>query len=151
MESAASIVRAKSEQLEIPTAAARTSLSRTASAEALATASPLPVSGELNGGSGISRKASFGKRVMGSSPGKKGGGNHIRKARSAQLKLDLEDVSSSAALSRASSASLGFSFSFTGFTAPPEDIMADLKGFSDEEPGIYSFSLVLFLIVKFTY
>ncbi|ONK68828.1 uncharacterized protein A4U43_C05F16440 [Asparagus officinalis] len=57
----------------------------------------------------------------------------ITTARSAQLKVELEDVSSGAALSRASSASLGFSFSFTGFTAPPEDIIAALKGFSDEE------------------
>uniref|UniRef100_J3LK60 ABC transporter domain-containing protein n=2 Tax=Oryza brachyantha TaxID=4533 RepID=J3LK60_ORYBR len=48
----------------------------------------------------------------------------------------MEDlVSSGAALSRASSASLGFSFTFTGFTPPPQDITssAELPPFSDDE------------------
>lgn len=48
------------------------------------------------------------------------------------MKLELDDVSSGAALSRASSASLGLSFSFTGFTMPPEEI-ADSKSFSDDD------------------
>ena len=48
------------------------------------------------------------------------------------MKLDLDDVSSGAALSRASSASLGLSFSFTGFAMPPEDI-DDSKPFSDDD------------------
>ncbi|KAI5318780.1 hypothetical protein L3X38_038488 [Prunus dulcis] len=48
------------------------------------------------------------------------------------MKLELDEVSSGAALSRASSASLGFSFSFTGFTVPPDDI-ADSKPFSDDD------------------
>ncbi|XP_042496438.1 ABC transporter G family member 22-like [Macadamia integrifolia] len=87
---------------------------------------------ESGGGSSLSRKLSFGKRLA--SPGQ-GGGNsrsHLRKSRSAQLKMDSDEVSSSAALSRASSASLGFSFSFTGFTLPPEDI-TDFNVFSDDE------------------
>ncbi|KAF9595432.1 hypothetical protein IFM89_000350 [Coptis chinensis] len=82
---------------------------------------------EADSGVSLSRKSSFGKRMP--SPGRK---THIRKSRSAQLKLDLEEVGSGAALSRASSASLGLSFSFTGFTVPPEDI-ADLHGFSDDD------------------
>ncbi|KAG1333886.1 ABC transporter G family member 22 [Cocos nucifera] len=127
MDSAASgIMRTKSDQLEM--GGGTQSLSRTASAEAIATA-------EINGGSSLSRKSSSGKKVLGSSPARKGG-HHIRKSRSAQLKLDLEDVSSGAALSRASSASLGFSFSFTGFTAPPEDILADLRPSSDDDNAI---------------
>ncbi|PQM35325.1 ABC transporter G family member 22 isoform X1 [Prunus yedoensis var. nudiflora] len=48
------------------------------------------------------------------------------------MKLDLDELSSGAALSRASSASLGFSFSFTGFTVPADDI-ADSKPFSDDD------------------
>lgn len=126
MESTApGIMRTKSDGLEM--VGGTPSLTRTASAEAIATA-------EINGGSSLSRKSSSGKKVPGSSPGRKGT-HHIRKSRSAQLKLDLEDVSSGAALSRASSASLGFSFSFTGFTAPPEDIVADLRPSSDDDNG----------------
>ncbi|XP_058105721.1 ABC transporter G family member 22 isoform X2 [Magnolia sinica] len=105
------ILRTKSDQLDT---LARKSPSRSGSAET-----------ELN--ATLARKSSFGKR-MAASPGR---GKHIRKSRSGQLKLDLDEASG-AALSRASSASLGFSFSFTGFTVPPEDI-ADLRGFSDEE------------------
>jgi hypothetical protein len=48
------------------------------------------------------------------------------------MKFDFDEVSSGAALSRASSASLGFSFSFTGFTMPPDEI-ADSKPFSDDD------------------
>ncbi|CAM0870864.1 unnamed protein product [Alopecurus aequalis] len=103
------IGRTRSEQLPPP---APQSLSRTASAEALSASDV----------TSLSRKSSFGKRSAsggsGTTPGH--GRSHIRKSRSAQLKLDMEDlVSSGAALSRASSASLGFSFTFTGFTPPP--------------------------------
>ncbi|XP_020103847.1 ABC transporter G family member 22 isoform X1 [Ananas comosus] len=130
MDSAApsGISRTRSEQLEMATATQ--SLSRTASAETV-------LSAEMNGTS-LSRKSSFAKKGgVGSSPGKRGGNHHIRKSRSAQLKLDLEEVSSGAALSRASSASLGFSFSFTGFTGPPEDVGANLQGaFSDDDNAV---------------
>ncbi|XAR64816.1 hypothetical protein NMG60_11008668 [Bertholletia excelsa] len=86
-------------------------------------------------GSGtLSRKSS--RRLTGASPGRSSNSSknntHIRKSRSAQMKLELEDLSSGAALSRASSASLGLSFSFTGFTMPPDDI-ADSKPFSDDD------------------
>ncbi|KAI8562814.1 hypothetical protein RHMOL_Rhmol03G0064300 [Rhododendron molle] len=89
------------------------------------------------GGSGtLSRKSS--KRLMAAaSPGRSGGGGstskntHIRKSRSAQMKLDVDEVCSGAALSRASSASLGFSFSFTGFVPPDE--VADMVPFSDDD------------------
>lgn len=77
------------------------------------------------GGTTLTRKPS--RRA---SPG--GKNTHIRKARSAQLKVELDEVSSGAALSRASSASLGLSFSFTGFTVPPDEI-ADSKPFSDDD------------------
>lgn len=80
-----------------------------------------------------SRKSS--RWLTGATPGRGGKNTHIRKSRSAQIsqmKLELDDVSSGAALSRASSASLGLSFSFTGFTMPPEEI-ADSKPFSDDD------------------
>ncbi|XP_076917685.1 ABC transporter G family member 22-like [Bidens hawaiensis] len=81
-----------------------------------------------------SRKSS--RQMVFASPGRSGGSSknntHIRKTRSAQMKFDLDDVGSGAALSRASSASLGFSFSFTGFTMPPDEI-ADSRPFSDED------------------
>ncbi|XP_027068477.2 ABC transporter G family member 22 isoform X2 [Coffea arabica] len=90
-----------------------------------------------NGGTGtgtLSRKSS--KRLAMPSPGRSGGSTgknaHIRKWSSAQMKFDLDDVSSGAALSRASSASLGLSFSFTGFTMPPDEI-ADTKPFNDDD------------------
>ncbi|XP_075489931.1 ABC transporter G family member 22-like isoform X2 [Primulina tabacum] len=86
------------------------------------------------GGANLSRKSS--KSLLAASPGQSGGSTgkktHVRKSRSAQMKIELEDLSSGAALSRASSASLGFSFSFTGFTVPPDEI-DDLKPFSDGE------------------
>ncbi|WJX79625.1 ABC transporter G member 22 [Trifolium repens] len=78
------------------------------------------------GGSGsLTRKSS--KRA---SPG--GRNTHIRKARSAQtsLKVDLDEVNSGAALSRASS--LGLSFSFTGFSVPLDEI-SNSKPFSDDD------------------
>lgn len=112
------IDRTRSDQLEV-----LKSLSRTASTET-------EFSTEINGGA---RKS----KVVGSSPAKRGS-YHIRKSRSTQLnmKVDLEEVSN-AALSRASSASLGFSFSFTGFTPPPQGV-ADLNhSLSDDDisPG----------------
>ncbi|KAL6496364.1 ABC transporter G member 22 [Orobanche gracilis] len=90
--------------------------------------------GGFENSGGLSRKSS--RRVEAASPARSSGGvsknTHIRKSRSAQMKFDLEDLNSGAALSRASSASLGFSFSFTGFTVTPDEI-ADMKPFSDEE------------------
>ncbi|KAH7666332.1 Xenobiotic-transporting ATPase protein [Dioscorea alata] len=128
-ESSGRILRTRSEQLgEMDGGVKQLSLSRTASAEM------------INGsGQHINyNKSSFRKKLANISPGKSrssGAGNHIRKSRSAQLnyKLDLEDVSSGTALSRASSASLGMSFSFTGFTPPPQDILAHLDNFSDDD------------------
>ncbi|KAK8600664.1 hypothetical protein V6N13_059586 [Hibiscus sabdariffa] len=52
-----------------------------------------------------------------------------QQSRSAQMKLDMEELSSGAALSRASSASFGLSFSFT---LPPNEI-AHSKPFSDDD------------------
>ncbi|KAK7396797.1 hypothetical protein VNO78_17956 [Psophocarpus tetragonolobus] len=80
------------------------------------------------GGGVLSRKSS--RRMTALSPG--GKNTHIRKARSAQLKVDVDEVSSGVALSRASSASFGLSFSFTGFTLPPDEI-ADSNPFSDHD------------------
>ncbi|KAJ0981730.1 hypothetical protein J5N97_009985 [Dioscorea zingiberensis] len=130
MESpSAGILRTKSEQLGEMGSSVKQSLSRAASAEVMM----------MNGGQHTINKSSFRKKLANVSPGKSrasaGAGHHIRKSRSAQLnyKLDMEDVSSGAALSRASSASLGLSFSFTGFTPPPEDILAHLSNFSDDD------------------
>ncbi|CAN4089676.1 unnamed protein product [Withania somnifera] len=95
-----------------------------------------PMNGDGSGGGGsetLSRKSS--RRLTGASPGRSGIGRnntHIRKSRSAQLKFDLDEVSSGAALSRASSASLGLSFSFTGFTVPSDEIAA-MKPYSDDD------------------
>ncbi|VFQ59251.1 unnamed protein product [Cuscuta campestris] len=61
---------------------------------------------------------------------------HIRKSNSAQMnKFEyLDELESGAALSRASSASLGFSFPFTGFAVPPpEDVTLHSKPFSEED------------------
>ncbi|CAI0402381.1 unnamed protein product [Linum tenue] len=90
-------------------------------------------SGEVSESVGASRRSS--RRMTGASPGRSGGKNtHIRKSRSAQMKFEVEEmISSGAALSRASSASLGLSFSFTGFNMPPDDIIADSKPFSDDD------------------
>ncbi|GMJ12005.1 Arabidopsis thaliana ATP-binding cassette G22, ATP-binding cassette G22 [Hibiscus trionum] len=92
-----------------------------------------PAPGMSDSGGTLSRKSSR-RLLVSASPGRSGGSKntHIRKARSAQMKLDLEELSSGAALSRASSASLGLSFSFTGFTVPPDEI-ADSKLFSDDD------------------
>ncbi|KAJ6425695.1 hypothetical protein OIU84_026301 [Salix udensis] len=123
---------------------ANTSLARTRSeqlVETVAAAFRSPTSNEATGvsdgssGGTLSRKSSK-RLMMAASPGRSGSGGskntHIRKSRSAQMKFDLDDVSSGAALSRASSASLGLSFSFTGFTMPPDEI-ADSKPFSDDD------------------
>ncbi|KAF5737387.1 putative ATP-binding cassette transporter [Tripterygium wilfordii] len=94
---------------------------------------PTPSGGSDGGGSSstLSRKSS--KQVLvPASPVRSSKNTHIRKARSAQMKFELDELSSGAALSRASSASLGLSFSFTGFTMPPEDV-ADSKPFSDDD------------------
>lgn len=103
------------------------SLSPTASTEALPMA-------DVNGGLSMSRRSSFGKKLVGSSPGVKSG-NHLRQTRSGNVKMDSEDVGSGGSLSRASSASLGFSFSFTGFTAFPEDITSDKNALNGNEKG----------------
>ncbi|XP_051152388.1 ABC transporter G family member 22 isoform X2 [Andrographis paniculata] len=98
--------------------------------ETLAAAMKSPGGG---GDAGAESSGSLSRKSSRRSPGGGGSWNtHIRKSRSAQLKFDLDDLNSGAALSRASSASLGFSFSFTGFTVPPDDI-ADSKPFSDED------------------
>ncbi|KAJ0793724.1 hypothetical protein HanOQP8_Chr01g0032441 [Helianthus annuus] len=102
-------------------------------------------SGDAASGATHSRKPS--KQLVLASPGRSGGGGstHIRKTRSAQMKVELDDVGSGAALSRASSASLGFSFSFTGFTMPPDDI-ADSRTFSGDDIRKYFFFFSKFLI-----
>ncbi|KAL0426614.1 UNVERIFIED_CONTAM: ABC transporter G family member 22 [Sesamum latifolium] len=120
--STTSLIRTKSDQLVETMAAALAAMkSPLSSGEAAASSGGLESSGNL------SRKSS--RRLATASPGRS---THIRKSRSAQMKFDLDDLNSGAALSRASSASLGFSFSFTGFTVPPDEI-ADLKPFSDDE------------------
>ncbi|GJN30346.1 hypothetical protein PR202_gb18641 [Eleusine coracana subsp. coracana] len=135
-------VRAKSEQLA-PHQSSSSSLSRTASAEpALMSGANEAVTTTTTSNQQSSRRSSFagGRRQRQRSASVGGGNNnnsHIRKSRSAQLKLDREElVSSSAALSRASSASLGFSFTFTGFTPPPRDVVSSAEPtthFSDDE------------------
>ncbi|XP_066400394.1 ABC transporter G family member 22-like isoform X2 [Miscanthus floridulus] len=118
----AGIGRTKSEQL-----APSQSLSRTPSAETVLSTPADAAS--------LSRKSSFGRKRRSASVGGGNNNSHIRKSRSAQLKLDVEDlVGSGAALSRASSASLGFSFTFTGFTPPLQHMCsADPPPFSDDD------------------
>ncbi|KAK1257529.1 ABC transporter G family member 22 [Acorus gramineus] len=101
------IPRAKSDQRGT---AERTLLNRAASADTVAA--------EVS--SSRLRKASMGKK------------GQIRKARSAQLRVELDELSGGTSLSRASSASLGFSFSFTGFNAPIEDL-TDHNHLSDDD------------------
>ena len=137
-----SLARTKSDQLlEKVTAAFKS--------PALPMTSNDVVGGADTGGT-LSRKSSRGRMVMAASPGRSGSSKnsnaHIRKSRSAQLKFELDEVSSGAALSRASSASLGLSFSFTGFTVPPDEI-ADSKPFSDDD--IRTFSLFVFCFFFF--
>ncbi|KAM7261609.1 hypothetical protein ACFE04_020686 [Oxalis oulophora] len=131
MESLTSLARTKSDQLVETVAAAFRSPPTPGESQQGGSGTP------ENGGGMLSRKSS--RRLM-ASPGRATGhglprnnNTHIRKSRSAQLKLELDELmNSSAALSRASSASLGLSFSFTGFTMPPEEI-ADSKPFSDDD------------------
>ncbi|CAH1452256.1 unnamed protein product [Lactuca virosa] len=81
----------------------------------------------------LSRKSS--KNQVLASPGRSGtsGRNaHIKRGKSTQMKFDFDEVSTGAALSRASSASLGFSFSLAAFTMPPDEI-ADSRPFSDDD------------------
>ncbi|KAJ6743138.1 PIGMENT PERMEASE P-LOOP CONTAINING NUCLEOSIDE TRIPHOSPHATE HYDROLASE-RELATED [Salix viminalis] len=121
---------------------ANASLARTKSEELVETveaAFKSPMNNEAigvsEGGDTLSSMSS--KRLMtAASPGRSTSGGskntHIRKSRSAQMKFELDDFSSGAALSRASSASLGFSFSFTGFSMPPDEI-ADSMLFSEDD------------------
>lgn len=138
--SSSGIMRTKSDQL-------------VETAEAVAAAMRSPTSGEATGGaeSGgtLSRKSSR-RSMLSASPGRAGGNSkntHIRKSRSAQIKLDLDEVSSGAALSRASSASLGFSFSFTGFTVPPDEV-SDFKPFSDDDTREFFFSSAFRTVIQ---
>ncbi|GAA0155278.1 ATP-binding cassette [Lithospermum erythrorhizon] len=127
LSNSTSLLRTKSDQLVETMAAAMAAMKSPMSSGG---------SGEATqeGGGTHSRKSSRGGIPPSPGGGRNNNNNntHIRKARSAQLKFDIDDVSSGAALSRASSASLGFSFSFTGFTVPPDEI-ADSKSFSDED------------------
>ena len=85
---------------------------------------------------GSSRKSlSKGGGGISASPGGAGStsSRHIRKTRSAQMKFDVDDLNSGATLSRASSASMGFSF--TAFTVRPSDI-SDSRPFSDDDDSI---------------
>ncbi|CAN7069314.1 unnamed protein product [Brassica rapa subsp. trilocularis] len=126
---ASGLARTRSEQLYETLAAAIKSPFGSMDANGVPATAPASIGG---GRETLSRKSSR-RLMMSASPGRSGGaGTHIRKSRSAQLKLELEEVSSGAALSRASSASLGLSFSFTGFAMPPEEI-SDSKPLSDDE------------------
>lgn len=122
MDKVNSLVRTKSDQLVEKMAAAMAAMK-----------SPPSGDGNMVPTADGSRKSS--RRIT--SPGltsssRHYNNSHIRKTRSAQLKLDIDDLSNGAALSRASSASLGLSFSFTGFSVPPDDI-ADSKPYSDDD------------------
>ncbi|XP_042424354.1 ABC transporter G family member 22-like [Zingiber officinale] len=127
MDSAdAGISRAKSLDL------APTSTPQSLSPTAIADTVPI-VDG--HGGTSLSRRSSFGKKLVGSSPGKKAA-YHLKRTMSGQIKMEAEEVGGGASLSRASSASLGFSFSFTGFTALPGDIASDARYLSGDENGL---------------
>ncbi|XP_041997358.1 ABC transporter G family member 22-like [Salvia splendens] len=116
--STTSLIRTKSDQLVETIAAALGAMKSPASSGDAA----------ANSSGNLSRISS--RRLTEASPGRN---THIRKSRSAQLKFDVEDLSGGAALSLASSASLGFSFSgFASFTVPADDF-ADSKPFSDDE------------------
>lgn len=133
-----SLIRTKSDQLVETIAAALGAMKSPVSSSSCGEAAAADGSGNL------SRMSS--RRLAAASPGRSSGSvgrnTHIRKSRSAQMKFDVDDLNSGAALSRASSASLGFSFSFTGFTVPADDI-ADSKPFSDDEFGQYIYSSTL--------
>ncbi|KAK4480919.1 hypothetical protein RD792_011777, partial [Penstemon davidsonii] len=127
---ASNLIRTKSDQLMETMAAALAAIKSPNSASEAAAATD--DGGDPESSDNLSRKAS--RRLAAASPGRSSGSKntHIRKSRSAQMKFDVDDLGSGAALSRASSASLGFSFSFTGFTVPPDEL-ADLKPYSDDD------------------
>ncbi|KAL9256350.1 ABC transporter G family member 22-like protein [Drosera capensis] len=77
----------------------------------------------LGGGAGVDHSGTLST--------KSGGRTHVKKSRSTQLRN--EDDVSSAALSRASSVSLGMSFSLTGFIMPTDDAVPDSKPFCEGE------------------
>ena len=144
---ASGLARTRSEQLYETVAAAIKSPHGSMDANSVPATTPT-ITG--SGGGTLSGKSSR-RLVMGASPGRSGGaGTHIRKSRSAQLKLELDEVSSGAALSRASSASLGLSFSFTGFAMPPDEI-SDSNPFSDDEMIRKSSCELLFISCHFCY
>ncbi|KAL3839377.1 hypothetical protein ACJIZ3_023968 [Penstemon smallii] len=129
---ASNLIRTKSDQLMETMAAALAAMKSPLSSNEAAAAT-----GDGSGpesSDNLSRIPS--RRLAAASPGRSSGNvgknTHIRKSRSAQMKFDVDDLGSGAALSRASSASLGFSFSFTGFTVPPDEL-ADLKPYSDDD------------------
>ncbi|KAK9715931.1 hypothetical protein RND81_06G199400 [Saponaria officinalis] len=126
VNSTLSLARTKSDQLVESMAAAMAAMRNPSSSAD---------SGPLNseGSDTLSRKSSKGMSPGRTHSNRQNYNNtHIRKTRSAQMKLDFDDVSGGAALSRASSASLGLSFSFTGFSMPPQDVI-DSKPFSDDD------------------
>lgn len=132
MNSTMGLVRTKSDQLVETVAAAMAAMKSSPSGEGTTGTTPT-----VDG----SRKSS--RRITspgGANSSSRHYNTHIRKTRSAQLKLDIDDLSNGAALSRASSASLGLSFSFTGFNVPPEDIV-DSKPFSDDDIRKFFFFL----------
>lgn len=142
---ASGLARTRSEQLYETVAAAFKSPHGSMDANGVPATAPAAT----GSGGTLSRKSSR-RMMMAASPGRSGGaGTHIRKSRSAQLKLELDEVSSGAALSRASSASLGLSFSFTGFAMPPEEI-SDSKPFSDDEMIRKSLCEPFFFITLFS-
>lgn len=91
----------------------------------------------------LSRKSS--RNQVLASPGRNGNSGrntYLKKGKSAQMKFDFDDVASGAALSRASSAGLGFSFSLAGFTMPPDEL-ADSRPFSDDDIRKYFIQMTL--------
>lgn len=93
--------------------------------------------GVVDGGgtSSLSRKSSW--RMMAGSPSRGGSKNtHIRK------------TSSGVALSRASSASMDLSFSFSGLPLPPDEI-AESKPFSDDDIRKFLHNLIIFTFTFF--
>ncbi|KAK1383648.1 hypothetical protein POM88_021383 [Heracleum sosnowskyi] len=96
------------------------------------------ITGTVNG----SRKSMSKGGGLGESPG--GGGStssrHKRKSMPAQMKFDVDEFSSGSALRRASSASMGFSF--TAFTVPSNDI-ADSRLLSEDDDDYNRLSKLL--------
>ncbi|KAH9611359.1 hypothetical protein KSS87_011799 [Heliosperma pusillum] len=119
VNSTLSIARTKSDQLMESMAAAMAGMKSSPS-----TAGEVEGEGTLasDGSATLSRKSSRRMSPGRSSSHRQNYNNNIRKTRSAQLKLDFDELSGGAALSRASSASLGLSFSFTA-----EDVEAGTR------------------------